>query len=54
MLMPGGDKTDAFGAVPPAPGDKALTFGTPTIAIVFGIIDACLIKIDPLVGLELC
>ena len=53
MLIPGGDKTDAFGALSPVLGRKALAFGTPTIPIVFRIIEARLVEIPPLVGLEL-
>ncbi|MEM1291140.1 MAG: hypothetical protein AAGH67_06690 [Cyanobacteria bacterium P01_H01_bin.162] len=53
VLMPSGHKTHSFGAIAAALGGKALTFGTPAIGIVFGIIDARLIEINPSVGLEL-
>ncbi len=53
MLIPGGHNTDAFGAVAAALGGKALAFGAPTIGIIFRVMDARLIEINPLVGLEL-
>lgn len=53
VLIPSRDKTHSLGPLTPALSRKPFAFGTPTIRIVFGVIDARLIEIHPLIGLVL-